>query len=378
MQVEQRLWRRETGWSPANGVLHDNRAQLVLIFGSGDQIKCSERLQEVSAFYPHAILAGCSTAGEIHDTEVFDDSISITAIHFQHTSIRSETIKVDDFDDSAAAGKGLASLLLDKNLQHLLVFSDGTNVNGSQLVRGLNSCLPGHVAVTGGLSADGDRFSETYVVNRELASSNMVTAVGFYGNRLKVGYGSVGGWDAFGPERVITAASENILFEMDGKSALNLYKRYLGERAGGLPGTGLLFPLSIKNSDQEGWVVRTILAVDEEGESLTFAGAVPVGSRARLMKANVDRLIKGAHTAAKISLQKINKHPDLAILISYVGRKMVLKMRAEDEVESVRAVVGPGAAITGFYAYGEISPFRLDSPCELHNQTMTITTFTEI
>jgi len=67
----------------------------------------------------------------------------------------------------------------------------------------------------------------------------------------------------------------------------------------------------------------------------------------------------------------------LAVLISCVGRKMVLGQRIEEEVEGVREVLGEQATITGFYSYGEISPFAPDAKCELHNQTMTITTFGE-
>jgi hypothetical protein len=195
---------------------------------------------------------------------------------------------------------------------------------------------------------------------------------------LKVGYGSLGGWDSFGPERVITRSKGNILYELDNKSALELYKTYLGEHAQGLPATGLLFPLSVRANQQDTGVVRTILAVNEEDQSMTFAGDMPQGAYARLMKANADRLIDGSMAAARTSYQALTgSSPELAILISCVGRKLVLKQRIEEELEGVREVLGPLPALTGFYSYGEISPFIPDARCELHNQTMTITTFLE-
>ncbi|MCB0275800.1 MAG: FIST C-terminal domain-containing protein, partial [Calditrichaeota bacterium] len=211
----------------------------------------------------------------------------------------------------------------------------------------------------------------------ETARENQITAVGFYGNRLRVGYGSMGGWDPFGPERMITRSSGNVLYEVNGKSALALYKTYLGEHAEGLPGTGLLFPLSIRRKNEENWLVRTILAADEETQSLTFAGDVPEGARARLMRANFDRLVDGAYSAAEISNVEQQKS-DFALLISCVGRRMVLNWRVEDEIEAVREVFGSDTALAGFYSYGEISPFERNAVCELHNQTMTITTFNEI
>jgi hypothetical protein len=228
------------------------------------------------------------------------------------------------------------------------------------------------------MSADGDRFETTVVITGDGPVTGAVTALGFYGDRLRVGYGSLGGWDPFGPERLITRSDGNVLFELDGKFALDLYKRYLGEHASGLPATGLLFPLALRAPDESQALVRTILAVDEKARSLTFAGDVPAGWFARLMRANFDRLVDGASGAGRISHAAIGSTtPDLAILISCVGRKMVLRQRVEEEVEAVRNVLGEGAILTGFYSYGEISPFAPSARCELHNQTMTVTTLAE-
>jgi hypothetical protein len=205
-----------------------------------------------------------------------------------------------------------------------------------------------------------------------------IAAVGFYGSRLQVGCGSMGGWDAFGPERLVTRSRGNVLYELDGRSALALYTEYLGEHAAGLPASGLLFPLSVRFGDDGPGIVRTILAVDPVEGTMTFAGDVPEGAYARLMKANFERLIEGATGAANRCSESLGASPpDLAILISCVGRKLVLKQRIEEEVEGVRDVLGREATLTGFYSYGEISPFTPTAPCELHNQTMTITTLTE-
>jgi hypothetical protein len=261
---------------------------------------------------------------------------------------------------------------------HVFVLSDGLKVNGSDLVNGLSRHLPGNVSITGGLSGDGECFKETLVLWDEPPEVGTVAALGFYGTNLKVGYGSLGGWDPFGPERLITRSRDNVLYELDGKSALDLYKQYLGEHAKDLPATGLLFPLSLRAQMGETAVVRTILSINEEEKSMTFAGDVPQGAYARLMKANFDRLIDGSVGAAKTCYEAIGcQSPDLAILISCVGRKLVLKQRVEEEIEGVRDVLGDRTVLTGFYSYGEISPFSVSGKCELHNQTMTITTLSE-
>ena len=203
-------------------------------------------------------------------------------------------------------------------------------------------------------------------------------ALGLYGDRLKIGYGSQGGWDSFGPERLITRAKGNILYEFDHQSALALYKKYLGDHARGLPAAGLLFPLSVRTPDGTRCVVRTILGINQEDQSMTFAGDVPEGHYARLMKANFDRLIDGSSGAAKTCHDFLGPaSPELAILISCVGRKMILRQRIEEEVEVVREILGPRTVLAGFYSYGEIAPPSPSARCELHNQTMTITTLSE-
>jgi hypothetical protein len=259
----------------------------------------------------------------------------------------------------------------------VLVLSDGLHVNGSALVAGLTAGLPPTVSITGGLAADGDRFKTTLVIGAGRPQERIVAVAGLYGEGLVIGYGSLGGWDPFGPERLITRANENVLYELDGQSALGVYKRYLGEHAAALPASGLLFPLSLRSDEQSGGVVRTILAVDEASQSLTFAGSVPEGSYARLMKANFDRLIDGAAGAARASRVPLSNEAELALLISCVGRKLLLRQRTEEEVESVGEVLGRRPVLTGFYSYGEISPSTPSARCELHNQTMTITTLTE-
>jgi hypothetical protein len=266
----------------------------------------------------------------------------------------------------------------EEELEHVLVLSDGLQVNGSDLVRGLTTHLPRGTTITGGLAGDGERFGQTLVWWNGGPKYDAIAVLGLYGSRLRIGFGSLGGWDSFGPERLITRSRGNVLYELDGQSALGLYKKYLGEHAGGLPATGLLFPLSLRTRTDERAVVRTILSIDETEQSMTFAGDVPEGAYARLMKANFDRLIDGAVGAARTSHQAIGSStPELALLISCVGRKLLLKQRVEEEVEGVRDILGKNTVLTGFYSYGEISPFSPGARCELHNQTMTITTLSE-
>ncbi|MBA4389579.1 MAG: hypothetical protein C0399_01405 [Syntrophus sp. (in: bacteria)] len=379
MKIEQKLWKKTKGWSSVgeSGGIGEN-AQLVIIFAATEILKEKEFLQKTKEMYPGAHLFGCSTSGEICGDRVFDDTLVATAIYFEKTEIMGAQIPLDNISSSTEAGATLARSIRHEGLRHVFVLSDGLNINGSELVAGLTQNLPDDVTITGGLAGNADRFEETYVFWDDIPSQKRLAILGLYGKNLKVGYGSMGGWDPFGPERLITKSKENILYELDGQSALELYKRYLGEHANGLPATGLLFPLSIRTRSGELGIVRTILSVQETEQSMTFAGDIPEGAYARFMKANFERLIDGAQGAAKRSREAGGGgSPDLAILISCVGRKLVLKQRVEEEVEATRDVFGNRSVLTGFYSYGEISPFAPGERCALHNQTMTITTFTE-
>jgi len=377
VKVVQYTCDTDGSWHP-EAPAPDEEVQLVLVFSGGKVVRTAEILDSVRKAYPAAMISGCSTAGEIVDTQVNDGTGIVTAVRFDGTRVRGAQVDVNGAEESMEAGRKLAAVLNGDGLRHIFVLSDGLNINGSELVRGLSAGLPERVTITGGLSADGDRFRETWVIWDGALRTKAIVAIGFYGDRLSVGYGSYGGWDQFGPERLVTRAVGNTVYELDNKSALALYKRYLGEHARELPAAALLFPLSLGTGNGGMNTVRTILGVCEESGSMTFAGDVPQGSIVRLMKANFERLIDGASEAARISRESTREEfPSLAILISCIGRKLILKQRVEEEVESVREVLGDQAALTGFYSYGEIAPFRPGAKCELHNQTMTITTFYE-
>jgi len=379
MHITQELW--IPNQSPKTTAKRGNcvAPQLVLIFAAPEQLRDPTTWAHLRERWPQATLVGGSTAGEICKTRVLDDSVVATALEFERSSLRFAQVALADTTSSVEVGQRLGEQLLAPELVHVFVLSDGLKVNGSELVSGLTERLPPEVAVTGGLCGDGARFKQTYVCLNEFSAAENVIAIGLYGRSLRVGFGSLGGWDPFGPERRVTRSDGNILYELDGSPALDLYEQYLGEHAAGLPASGLLFPLTVRQLREEPGVVRTILAVNHETRSLTFAGDVPNGYYARLMRANFDRLLDGAAGAAQTCFEAIgSRTPDVAILISCVGRKLVLKQRIEEEVESVQRVLGSEAVLTGFYSYGEISPFAPSARCELHNQTMTITTLSEV
>jgi hypothetical protein len=373
MKLEQKQWKGD--WIPSRQSNLGDKADLLLVFGDTELLKSGKQLEELRAIYPKAHQFGCSTSGEIFEASISDDTLSTVAIQFEKTRIAHAQIHLSTVKSSFEAGEKLARELRHEGLTHVLVLTVGIDVNGEKLVKGLSSVLPSSVSITGGLAGDKERFKETFVISDGAPQNDLVAVVGLYGDAIKVGYASLGGWDPFGPERLITKSNGNVLYELDGKSALELYKSYLGKHAAELPASAQYFPLSLSLKEGDPGIVRTILTVDEKAQSMTAAADLPEGGRVRMMKTNLDRLILGARGAAeRATMMK----PQLALLISCVGRRMVLKQRAEEEVEQAREVFGNDAILTGFYSYGEISPLTPNAKCELHNQTMTITTLSEV
>jgi len=369
-------WDRESGWStplPA----WDGPNTLVVVFGSSELLDDDTDLRAVTAAFPSSVIMGCSTSGEILEAGVYDESITMAVARFERTRLAVEVEPVSQ-SNSAEVGRDLGKRLRERgdDLAAVFVLTDGLDVNGSTLAEGLAQGTGGSAVVTGGLAGDGSRFERTWVMADGRPQRGLATAVGLYGTDLEVGYGFEGGWTVLGPERVVTRSEGNVLLEVDGQPALELYKTYLGERAAGLPATALLFPLAIRGAAAtEGELVRTVLAVDESRQSMTFAGDVPQGSTAQLMRGTTEGLVDAAQNAAA-SARIPGDEPSLAIAVSCVGRRLYLGQRVEDELEAVTSGLGPQAGLVGFYSYGELSPIG-SGTCYLHNQTMTITVFGE-
>lgn len=367
------------GWSVDAFPEWDSPQTLVLVFGDLRYLDDRAPIDALSAAYPQSIFGGCSTAGEIIGIRVQQGTLAVAVVRFASTRLRAATASVAVSEQSRSTAASLAASLSAPDLKGVLVFSDGLHVNGSQLVAGFNDVFQGAVTVTGGLAGDGYRFQRTWVFGESGPTPEVVTAIGLYGERVRIGYGSRGGWDIFGPERRVTRSVGNVLYALDGRPALALYKDYLGEMAAGLPATALRFPLALRADATSGKrLVRTVLSVSDQDGSLTFAGDVPEGYLAQLMCTNLEHLIDGAEDAALMTKNRgADREPLLAIAISCVGRRMVLGERVEDEVEVTLDALPPSTSQIGYYSYGEIAPYG-PGACDLHNQTMTLTTLHEV
>lgn len=357
-------------------IISKQDANIVFLFGDSDTLKIEQNYNKLKQLYPNAHIVGASSSGNILGTEISSYPMVATAVYFENSSVEVAKVDVLPGQDIKKLSQQLIDQLPPQDLKHVFIMSEGLNVNGSELINGFNK-IHGSFTVSGGMAGDGDRFQETWVIENGISSQNQIVAIGFYGKNLTVSTGCYAGWSSFGADRIVTKSSGNILYELDNQPALDLYKNYLGEFATDLPYSGMRFPLNIRANTEAGEIIRTLLAIDEDNKSITFAGDIPQGYIARLMKPDIDVLIEGAEKAAQDIIQ-IDDTRGLALIVSCVGRRVVMQELVEEELDSIGGILGKKVHLTGFYSYGEIAPCQNESmQCELHNQTMTLTTIYE-
>ena len=374
MELLQTIYSAPHSWRDLAGDLPSDRADLVLAFGLRSALEQPDTLDAIRRRFPGAHHLLVSTAGNLADTQIDDEGVVCTALRLEKSRLRCVAERYSPGADLRALCKNLIKKLCAPGLRHVLVFSDGGFVNGTELSEAFNAGLPPGVTLSGGLAGDGNDFASTVVGLDEAPGPGGIAAVGLYGDPLRIRFGSAGGWSSFGPLRVVTGSAGNVLFTLGNRPGLEVYKNYLGDDAAGLPAAALRFPLCVTSPGQPNAVVRTILSIDEQAGSMTFAGDIPLGATVRFMRASYEDLITGAEEAARQATQKAS----LVLCVSCVGRRIVLGQRAEEEIEGVRASFGPGPILAGFYSYGELAPSGQAKACQLHNQTMTITSIAEV
>lgn len=383
MRAFSQRWSSSAGWSEPSAPVPSDAVQLVLAFGPATAPPAAW-FAEVAGRWPGARLVYATGGGQIDQGEVVDDAVVLTGLAFESVRVGVHSAAFEPTGGEVAPchafGRALGERLAgEAELRHVIVLADGLHVNGAAFTRGLGEALPAGVTVSGGLASDGLEFVTTGVGVDAPPAPRTIVAITLSGEALAVGTASLGGWEAFGPERLVTRAVDATLFELDGERALDIYRRYLGPLAAELPGSALLFPLAVSAPGGRESVVRTILGIDEDTGALRFAGDVPQGHKVRLMRATNDRLLDGAGSAARAALDAMQGvEAGLVLCISCVGRRAVLRSRVEEEVDEVAQVAG-SALVTGFYSNGEIAP-PFGEPGKralFHNQTMTVTVLGE-
>ena len=349
---------------------------LILIFGNNMEI-----FQKVVEQFNSKNILGCSSSGEIVEDQLLEEGLSVTVLEFKDTKVKTSLVHFKDYDDSYNAGVEVMKNLNAEKLKGILVFSEGLNINGSKLVEGMESLNLNNSVIGGGTAGDYLKFNETWVYYNNKKYNNAIVAVGLYGENLNISFGSASGITALGVEKKITSSSKNVLYTIDDKRALDVYKEWFkGFGIEDIEGLLLQCPIEIsKNFNQEEGLVRTPIAYNEEEGSVTFTGEIPEGKFLRMMRADVEKMIEASHSAVKSSMEKLNKEKEsnvLNLMVSCAGRKALLGTETEDElIEANQITEDANSKQIGFYSYGEFT--NVNNKSEFVNQTMTVISIEE-
>ena len=242
MKTAQYIW-KDNNWE-LNSEQKDLKPQICLLFGTRENFEEEDLYYKaLKERFPDSDIIAASTAGNIISDQLLDDVIIATCIELEKTEVKS---KLFEFNNKAGKELGLdiGNYFKADDLSYMLVLS-AVGINAGKLLDGINEVIQGSAGISGGVAGDNTKFEKTYVGLNENIGEKKIVVIGFYGNNLVTKHGSQGGWDVFGPKRKVTKCEGNVLYELDNRPVLDLYKEYLGPKAAELPASALYYPFTI-------------------------------------------------------------------------------------------------------------------------------------
>lgn len=344
--------------------IEDSSSLLIQVFTSKNEKEfISKLLHELTSTLPSSVIIGSTTDGEIMDANVSTQTTVLSFTQFEHTKLYSSNI--EHKRDGYASGEVLAKTLIKENTKLVIAFADGLHTNGEAFLNGFNS-INKDVIVSGGLAGDNAKFEKTYVFTNDVILEKGAVAVALNSECLSISNGYSFNWRSIGKELTVTKVKDNRVFTIDGRSAVDTYKHYLGdEMEERLPSVGVEFPLiCVKNGVQ---VARAVLAKHEDG-SLSFAGNLQKGDKVKFGYGDPAEILRASYDIFETLIDK----PSEAIFIySCMARRNFMP----DVIETETLPLQELAPVSGFFTYGEF--FTSNERKELLNQAMTVVTLSE-
>ena len=335
-------------------------------------------LDGIAAASPGTPIIGCSTDGEISSSGLTVNSV--VALALSSDRVRFRTAYAEHLSkDSYSAGAELAEKFQDLGCSYLQIFSDGLSGNADKIIQGIKAHLGNDIIIAGGTAGDGGDFQRPFQYTDGRAMTDSLVGVAFAGD-FGFGNGVGCGWFPVGIAKKVTKAIGNVVYELDGQTALQAYEKFLGRHAVRLPAVGVEYPLGLlgPNGEVGYFLCRATMGVDRESGSITFAGDVPEGAMVKMTIGNEEDIIQAAGDAARLAMSRLQaKNPELKpkaiFMYSCMARKIVLGSRTNEEILAVRQAIGGDVPVIGFYTYGEYAPAGQSNCSCFHNETVTMT-----
>ena len=403
MQISLSIYRRNTGWFPPLPAALDGPQTLVLVFGDSAFVDEPAPFLELADRFAQAVHAGCSSGPVPSACGWRTGELTAAIIRFEDTHLHGAAVEVRQRRDSGLMGAALAAQLpavpmwrqgrqaattaLDRQgpLRLALLLSDGQGVDGEALLRGLRGGLPLAARITGGLAGDRGATGRAWVYGCDgrLPAPGRACVVGLYGPRLHVGQGHAAGWQPMGMAHLITRAHGSVVYELDGRPALDVYRSHLGPAAGRLPAAALLHPLALTVADGHAPTIRSVLTVDEHRGALLLATSLAEGSRVQVMQRQAADLVASTREAAERAVQALP--PGARHLLLSVGCLDQLTLPSAEGAMADAPLAMPwplslscdALPAVGFHSLGELAAGAAPGEVQLHHQTQAFTALAE-
>lgn len=365
---------------------HGGVPDILIVFGACrfDHRKLLAGIRSITGDIP---MVGGTTAGEISTSGFSKQSAVIMALSspiLDFTTSIGLNMSKDEKACSVSLARKIRRKKAVKNAVSLLIFPNGMGGDGVKVIEGLHQVMGTNIEIIGGYLGDDERFENTFQYYNGKVYKDAIPALLISGeNGFETGIGVRSGFESIGNRFYCTDSENNIVKKFDEERALDLYREFLGEeRSKRLPGICLEYPFGLIDekvsiAGKDYFQLRCGLTVDREEGTITLAASIPKGSALTITTASRGEIINGAKLAALQAREALkNTVPQAILMLSCVGRKLVLGRRTQEEVDAVKEILGEDVPIIGFYTYGEIGP--IDKMREelaitrFHNETVVL------
>ncbi|HYH27557.1 MAG TPA: FIST N-terminal domain-containing protein, partial [Actinomycetota bacterium] len=350
---------RKAGASAAAGAIRGDEAKLLVVFCS-DSYDLSELSAGVRSAAPGVPLIGCSTAGEIATGGPAETSVVVTALggpgFTVHTNVATEVSS--RLRDAGAEVAGPVLEICDRAYKVLMLLTDGLAGDQQEIVRGAYSVVGGGVPLVGGCAGDDLKMIGTRQLFDDRVLEDAIVAAAI-GSDAPLGIGVRHGWRKVGEPMLVTRSSDNRVYMLDDRPALDVYLERLNapeearRDAAAFTRFALTHPLGLQGRSEEPHV-RFIGEASFADRSLGCIAEVPQSALAWIMEGDEDSVLQATDAACAEALDALDGQRPLGMIaFDCIARRGVLgEPGIATEIERV-AEHAEGAPVSGFYTYGE-------------------------
>jgi hypothetical protein len=320
----------------------------------------------INKAFPGIELIGGTTDGEMSSVLGFQqDSLTLMLFYAEEIEFCAEVGRTVSQNPEKTAQQTVetAKMRLSKPLRLCITTPESLTTSASSILDGLKLALA-EIPVLGGTTGDQTQIQRTYQFFKTEVLTDSVPIL-LIGGNLLFSHGISSGWGPIGKCGLVTKVEKNVIYEIDGKPALDFYHYYFDKFA-----ADVAYPLAIFPPGEKTFFLRSALTDDPISGSISVAADVPEGSTIQITEATQNGIISASKTSFDQAWNAYpGKEPVAALFFSCAWRRFILGTQTKEEHRAISNALAVPLPSCGFYTYGEISPLREHGPTFFHNTT---------